>query len=438
MINPRYILRLAITYISRFKGFLTIGVLLGILTFFAARFALPFFLIQTERIGIAGRYHTDNLPEFILSMISDGLTKIDDSGTVEPSLAASWETPDRGKTWIFHLKDNLVWQDGTKLTSGDITYEFSDVETTKPDEYTISFKLINSFTPFPSVVSKPTFRKGLLGTGEWQVEKITIVGSIVQKLVLENRRNEKKIFKFYPTFDRTRLAYKLGQVDKIIDTLDPSPFDTWETARVSKTTNTNQVVTLFFNTQDILFSDKSFRQALTYAIDKKALGERAISPISPNSWGYNPQVKQYKYDPQKAKEIISELPDELVQDSEVKLVSSPALLSTAEAIADNWEAVGIKTVVQVSSIIPEKFQVFLSIYDIPKDPDQYSIWHSTQVSTNISNYSNPRIDKLLEDGRGELDFEERRKIYLDFQRFLLEDAPAAFLYHPIYYTISRK
>ncbi len=34
--------------------------------------------------------------------------------------------------------------------------------------------------------------------------------------------------------------------------------------------------------------------------------------------------------------------------------------------------------------------------------------------------------------------EEREKIYLDFQRFLVEDAPAAFLFHPTFYTISRK
>ena len=53
--------------------------------------------------------------------------------------------------------------------------------------------------------------------------------------------------------------------------------------------------------------------------------------------------------------------------------------------------------------------------DIPKDPDQYSLWHSTQTSTNISHLKNARIDKLLEDGRTELDQEIRKKIYLDFR-----------------------
>ena len=78
---------------------------------------------------------------------------------------------------------------------------------------------------------------------------------------------------------------------------------------------------------------------------------------------------------------------------------------------------GIKTTVQVSSTIPADYEAFLAIFDIPKDPDQYSLWHSTQTGTNISNFTNARIDKLLEDGRSELEQEERKKLVLDFQRF---------------------
>ena len=48
-----------------------------------------------------------------------------------------------------------------------------------------------------------------------------------------------------------------------------------------------------------------------------------------------------------------------------------------------------------------------------------------------------KIDKLLESGRKESDQEKREKIYFDFQRYLVEDAPAVFLFHPTTYTISR-
>ena len=46
---------------------------------------------------------------------------------------------------------------------------------------------------------------------------------------------------------------------------------------------------------------------------------------------------------------------------------------------------------------------------ITKDPDQYLFWHSTQTNTNITKLNNPRIDKLLEEGRQTNDQIERKK-----------------------------
>jgi peptide/nickel transport system substrate-binding protein len=357
---------------------------------------------------------------------------------VEPSLAEGWETPDSGKTWIFKLKDNIFWQDGSPVNASDLIYDFTDVTAERPDEKTLIFTLSKGiYSPFPSVLAKPVFKKGLLGTGEWEVKKLTTVSTFVQELVVKNQKDV-KTYRFYPTTERTKLAYKLGEVDQINGLLDPQPFDSWGNSVVLPETNKHQVVTIFFNTQDKLFGEKSLRQALTYAINKDALGERAISSTSPESWAYNPQVKPYDYDVDHAKEIIEELPDEIKNSLDIKLVSTPSLLPAAEKISSDWEKVGVKTQIQVSSIIPNEFQAYLTIFDIPRDPDQYPIWHSTQTETNLSRFVSPRIDTLLESGRVQLDLEERRKIYLDFQRFLVEDSPAAFLYHPKYYTIKRK
>lgn len=436
----RYILRFTVAFITKFKGLIIIGIILGIIFFLLGRVVSPFFLRKTiEKIGVTGRYHTENLPNFILNLISDGLTSINEDGTVVPKLAYSWETPDKGKTWIFTLKNDIFWQDDVPITSGSIVYEFSDVDIEYPNDKTVTFELKNPFSPFPSVVSKPTFRKGLLGTGEWRVENILISGGIIQELELIDNQKNRKIFKFYPTEDRAKLAFKLGEVDKLVEIFNPSPFDIWNTAKVETEIVKNRVVTVFFNFQDPDLSEKNLRQALIYAIDKEKFGNsRAISPIPSNSWAFNPQVKKYSYNKERAKELLEDLPKESLDNLDIELVSNPVLLPVAEEIEKFWEEIGIKTTVLVSSIIPSDFQAYLTILDLPQDPDQYSIWHSTQKSSNISNYSNPRIDKLLEDGRSELNFEERRKIYLDFQRFLIEDSPAAFLYHPPTYTISRK
>ncbi len=209
--------------------------------------------------------------------------------------------------------------------------------------------------------------------------------------------------------------------------------------KINKNTDTGKYIAVFFNTQDKLLGEKNIRQALSYAINKDALGEaRALSPISKDSWAYNSQVKPYLYDRDKAKDMIDDFKKNFKDDLVVNLTTSPILLLQAESITKDWEAIGVKVNLQVISTLPNDYQALLAIFDVPEDPDQYSIWHSTQTSTNITKYQNARIDKLLEDGRNELDLEARRKIYLDFQRFLVEDSPAAFLYYPTTYTIKRK
>lgn len=441
MLNLRYIIRLVGAFFSKFKVLILICVGLGVLAFFLLSFLLPRInTTNSKRIGITGKFTTSSLPTEILKQVGSGLTKIEADGSVVPDLASSWETPDKGKTWIFTLKDNIYWQDEEKITSKSISYQFSDVTLEYPDDKTITFKLQNSYSAFPGVVAKPVFKSGLLGTGEWKVTKISLNGSTVEQISLYSKDNGKITYKFYPTDDSTKTAFKLGLIDEIQGIFTPTPFDSWNKVNIEKQSVYGQFVAVFFNSaQGSIFAEKNLRQALSYAIDKSNFNEeRAISPISKDSWAYNPQVKPYDYDPTKAKQMIDEYKKaSKIGDLTINLATSPTLLSSAEIIKKDWEKVGITVNLQVLTTIPAEYQAFLAIYDTPDDPDQYSIWHSTQTSTNITHYSNPRIDKLLEDGRSEIDIETRRKTYLDFQRFLLEDSPAAFLYYPSVYTVAR-
>lgn len=439
MLNLRYITRLIGAFLSRFKFLIILGIVLGIFFFFIINLIVPALTsLKTEKIGITGRFTPTTLPVKIAGQISEGLTKVSSSGDVEPALASSWETTDKGKTWTFKLAQGKTWQDTRDVTASDINYQFSDLKIERPDSKTLVFKLENPYSAFPVIVSRPVFKKGLLGTGEWKVKSINLAGGYVTQLILENKVKERIIYKFYPTEERTKLAFKLGEINKIEGLLSPNPLDTWKNIKMEKESNTGEYVVIFFNTQDKALGEKNLRQALSYAIDKDALeGQRAISPISVDSWAYNPQVKQYDYDAEKAKKMVQELPKDTTDGLQIKLTTSPTLLPTAELIAKNWKDSGIDTKVEVVSSIPTDYQALLVIFDTPEDPDQYSLWHSTQTSTNVSRYQNPRIDKLLEDGRTQLSLEDRKKTYLDFQRFLLEDSPAAFLYYPYTYTISR-
>jgi peptide/nickel transport system substrate-binding protein len=437
----RFYLALTTTFLFRFRYVLLFGLLIGIGFFLVARMVSPRLSVQTEYIGLTGRYFVDDLPDVVLNEIGEGLTKISDDGQAVPSLAKSWQASDKGKTWTFTLDTTRVWHDGTSITSDDIRYTFDEAVIERPNPETIIFKLPNEFAPFPLIVSRAVFKKGLIGTGDWKVSSITKNGNYIERMTVVNPTNEQKIFRFYPSEERLKTGYKLGEVDRILDVSDPKPFDTWNLAGVSANTRNDRYIAIFLNNDSELFSgtgNKPFRQALNYAIDKEAYNlPRAISPISPDSWSFNPQVKPYDFDQKRATEILTDLFKKNAKPT-IHLSTTAGLVDIADHVARDWKAIGIETEVQVVSGVPDNYEAFLATYSIPLDPDQYPSWHSTQTATNISHFKNPRIDKLLVDGRMELDHEKRKKLYLDFQRFLLEESPALFLFHPVSFDIYRK
>lgn len=432
--TSRYYFRLIKAFISRFKLVILLSVFLGAGLFLLLNVVIPRLVnSKVEKIAVVGRYTTTQIPFSILSHIGEGLTHMDSHGIPQPALAKSWETTDNGKTWKFELVDGKVWQDGTPVTSQSIQYSFENVEIQTPDPKTIIFKLIDPFSPFPTVVSKPTFKKGLLGSGKWKVTNITLSGGVVSQLRLSNAEGHTKLFRFYPTQERAKLGFKLGHVDQIIDLVDAEPFSDWPSVEVISDVNEKRFVAVFFNLNNEAVGEKTSRQALSYAIDKtKMPGVRAISNIWPGSWAYNGQTKPYDFDQERAKELLEG------KTFSISLATTPLLLEVAEQVAQDWRQIGVDTTVQVVSTIPADYQAYLAIYDVPTDPDQYATWHSTQNETNITHYKNPRVDTLLEEGRQELNLDNRKKIYLDFQRFLLEDSPLVILYHPYSYNIIRK
>ena len=267
--------------------------------------------------------------------------------------------------------------------------------------------------------------------GEYRVASMKFSGDFVDSLKIES--DDALIFKFYPTERAAVLGFKLGEIDELTNITDLSEFETWPNINITPELHQDQFVAVFYNTKDQNLSSKTFRQALTYAIEKPDDKSRALGPLNPNSWTYNNQVKPYDYNLQKAKDLLEE---SKLTEVEIELTTTFSQLPFAEKIKESWQKLGIKTTVRVISALPEDFQAFLASQEIPADPDQYTLWHSTQ-NGNITGYNDPRIDQLLESARKTLDLEERKEKYFDFQRFLVEDVPAAFLFHPTVYTISR-
>ncbi|PIR99234.1 hypothetical protein COT87_00670 [Candidatus Collierbacteria bacterium CG10_big_fil_rev_8_21_14_0_10_44_9] len=416
----------------------TTGIVLSfILIFFLFAHYLPT-PKSTLRIGRVGKYSLETFPTDIQALLSQGLVAIKEDGTIKPGLAKNWELKDDDKTYIFTLDDNIYWHDGSKLKPDDISYNFKDVEVER-GENTIIYHLKEPFSPFMSAVTKPIIKNHKLGTSGYRLVKTKVANGVLQSLTIESS-SERRIYKFYPTETSNLTAYKQGEIDKIekLSFISASLIND-PTNIIEKDINiNNQQSVLFFNNNDATLTSKSARQALAYAIKDKTFGqEHAISPIDQNSWAYNSLVKEYAYDKAHAQTLFSQdIKDPGNEKLELKTMLQ--YLDIAESIANSWrETLGVQVDVKVVSNITSDYQILLADFTPPIDPDQYTIWHSTQ-NTNFTHYSNLKVDKLLEDGRRTSDQNLRKEIYKDFQRFLLEDCPAVFLFKSNSYTLFRK
>lgn len=399
---------------------------------------------KTTVVGIVGDYTVSTLPNDILGKISYGLTTSDEGGNILPGIASSWEateSADQDFLYTFHLNDGLTWQNGKKVAASDINYNIKGVTYETNGDTTILFHLPSAYSPFLTVVSKPVFTKGLIGVGDYQVTRTNIKAGSFQSLTITPKDLTRPTiqYKFYKTEPQAQTAYKLGEIDELhgISSLDDD-FKTWNNTIVTQDVNYGRMVILFFNMKEPIMKEKTFRQALAYSIPD--LGEeRAYSPLSKRSWAYTDTVKKYSFDRAQAKKLFDQT-EMGTASAQITLHTFPQYMDIAQKIVDSWNTFGISAQIKIEDTVPSDFQALLTARDVPLDPDQYALWHSLQIDnrSNISGYVNVKIDKLLEDGRREIDPEKRKEIYVDFQKRLVEDDPAAFLIYPKTYSIRRK
>lgn len=397
---------------------------------------------KTLKIGLVGQGFSNEFPDEVLKDLSFGLVSISEKGEPLPNIAKSWTATDEGKTYIFEVPDQnknskLFWHDGKQFSISDVNYNFKDA-TLSTDNNKIIFKLKEAFSPFPSILSKPLFRKGLVGLGSYKVKKIVKKGKRVESVLLTPVNDSvlpNKLYRFYNNESDLKTGFNLGEVNYIPEVFDTEGLELSPSVKVSRKLMEDAYTAVFLSTNQAPFIDKSFRQALAYAIPKPSGEERATGPLNPNSWAYNPDVKLYSFDLGKANLLLEKEKIDL-KNIKIKITTLPQHESEANQIKDSWKNIGIESEVIISSFVPEDFDVLLIARKIPNDPDQYYFWHSTQAG-NISRYKSPRLDKLLEEGRKMLDKEERKTIFFDFQRFLVEESPAIFLIHPTYYEVIR-
>ena len=427
------------------------------LSFFLTFFALvsfvslsPYlsgFLSQKQKIiGYVGTYTSSNLPEEITSKISNGLIFVNEKGEITPVIADSWSLSNDQKKYLFHLKKNLVWDDGKTISAFEIKYKFRDVKYRPLDENTLEFTLSKPLQIFPTYLKTPILKFPLIGIGGlYRVEHYKSQYGVIKELSLSPNKSDLPYlkYKFYDTETHMVAAYKRGEINEFSTTKRSiaDQFSSWKNSKVSRLIDYNRLLVLFYNLDNPFLQPKEIRQALGSSIkltDFDEDGEIALGPIPPTSWAYNIDLKPSSYDPDLGEKIVKKTLS-ASQSAEINLSTYFDYLEPAEKMAEFLRHIGLKpNLTVISSDRPGDFDLLLTFLKVPNDPDQYFFWHQTQTEGNIGSYKNVKIDKLLEDGRSTLSPKQRKKIYEELQKNIVDDPPAAFIYFPYIYTISRK
>ena len=217
-----------------------------------------------------------------------------------------------------------------------------------------------------------------------------------------------------------------------------------------------------YNLRHPLFGDKRIRQAITAAINKDELiqgvlfgmGQRSHGPIVPGRWAYNPDVKDIAYDPKHSAELLAQAgwkekntEGVLIKDGKplqftiLTNQGNQQRLMSAQIIQQRLKYVGIDVkirIVEWATFLKEyidkgKYEVVMLGWNISQDPDMYDVWHSSKTNPgelNFVGFKNAEVDRLLVEGRGTFDIEQRKKAYFRIQEILADEQPYTFLYVP--------
>ncbi|MDQ1669370.1 MAG: peptide/nickel transport system substrate-binding protein [Actinomycetota bacterium] len=191
--------------------------------------------------------------------------------------------------------------------------------------------------------------------------------------------------------------------------------------------------------------DPRIRQAFEYAIDRQALVDNvfngqfdpACGPVAPQSEFSSDAVQQCrKYDPAQAKKLLKQAGVPVPYKFSMLTSNTPATLQFAQALQAMVKQGGFELKiepVEFTSLLDQqdrgKFQLLQLGWSGRVDPDgNITNFVGTGGSQNVAGYSNPALDKLLEQARQSQDTEARGALYGQAQGLLQRDDPLIYLY----------
>ena len=283
----------------------------------------------------------------------DGLTSLSRDAKLQPALAASWRA-DSPTTWIFNLRDNVVFHNGEPFTADAVAATLDHLKTPEAAQYFVTryaatiesvraidplTVAINTYEPDPILPNRLAniiivaplawrelgvdgFAQEPVGTGPFS---LIDWGAGNREIELEvfgpswrKANNVRRVRITVLPDSTTRLqALMSNQIDIAVN-LDPDSIPQIESAgfNVMVMPAPHLVTLALRNVGEVSepLKDKRVRQALNYAINKQVMAEEVLygqvrvasQAVTPEVFGYNPNLTPYEYDPERARGLLNQ------------------------------------------------------------------------------------------------------------------------------------
>jgi len=403
--------------------------------------------------------------------IFEGLTRIDQNGTVQPGLAREWTISEDGLTYVFEITPDAVFHNGVPLTAEHVVFSFeramaedsvnaqkqlfepiAAVEAT--DDHTVTITLERPTGQFlfnlgwgDMVIVEPssaaTNRTEPVGTGPFRFAR-WVTGDRVE---LERNPDywgeapalERATFKFIPDPAAATAALLAGDIDAFAN------FPAFEALAQFEADPRFEVVIGSTEGETILainnarppFDDIRVRRALAHAVDRRAVIDGAMfgygtpigSHFAPHHPAYVDLTDRYPHDPEQAEALLAEAG---VEDLELTLKLPPPSYARrgGEIIQAQLAVVGIE-----ASIITMEWAQWLEQVFQGKDYDLTIVSHTEPMDIDIYarddyyfGYDNPEFDAVIEALAETQDPDARTALFAEAQEILAEDSVNAFLF----------
>jgi ABC-type transport system substrate-binding protein len=401
---------------------------------------------------------------------------------------------------VFSLRDDVRWHDGKPFTSRDVAFTYRAImddatasprkpdflyilRVETPDAHTVRVIYRKPYSPALSswmigmlpahiLEGKPpewwavNFNRNPVGTGpfrfdKWKTNEYLRVTRNPDYFNAPGPWLDSIVFRVLPDQLALRLAFETRQVD--FWSVDP-----WAVGHFEKdkrfdlfSSPSSSYTYVGWNLRRDIFQDERVRRALAHAVNVPEMikyilyghGVQSTGIFTPKMWFFDPNVRPFVYDPEKARQLLAEAGwkpgKDGILEKDGQRFSFTLITNNgneirrdiATLVQDDLKKLGIEVNIELyewavflkNFINKGSFDAMVLGWALGPDYDQYQIWHSSQSNPeqlNVVKYNNPEVDKLLVDIREEYRREKIIELAGLMQTTIYREQPYLFLYVP--------